>query len=188
MVNKKYQQNVIKSIIFLLMALMLILLDLFRNFHITGIQFFSILFIIYLPRVLLKVIKSEDVFGALLINLYIIIYSLFFYLSVYYIFIPAFSFCKTGGIMTFLLINVGFLISSAIGFGIVCIPLLIETENQIIQTIIYGLTIVLSIASALILYSLGCSLLSWGFEDKYQNFIIENSPHLMVSLMNFLFK
>ena len=189
MIEKKCKQNVIKSTLFLLIALILVLLDKLKDYHITGIQFFSILFILYLPIILYKVIKYDACEGFF-IALNILIYSLFFYLSVFYIFVPACTLINIEGIITFFIMIVVFLIASAIGALITLfVPALFaNTENKIVLTFVLGIEIALAIASFLILFSFSRTLLSWGFSVEYQNVIIQNSPKFMISLMHFLFK
>lgn len=116
-------------------------------------------------------------------------YMIFFYLSVYYRFIPAWTMKTVWGIILFILLNFGFATASFIAYYIVNFAEEIFKSNDGILIIvilekIFG--IILIIATVLLLYTLAKFLLSLGFKDNYRSVIIEGSPRIMILIMNFL--
>lgn len=114
---------------------------------------------------------------------------IFFYLSVYYRFIPAWTMKTVWGIILFILLNFGFATASFIAYYIVNFAEEIFKSNDGILIIvilekIFG--IILIIATVLLLYTLAKFLLSLGFKDNYRSVIIEGSPRIMILIMNFL--
>lgn len=181
-----YTFVMIKSFLFFIVALTLVLIDRFWDYHISGILFFSILSVIALPVIIYKTLKSSI---ALFLP-YILICLLFIYVSVYYIFVPACTVHHTVGILKFLGINLVFVIVSLIASGIaVGIPdiILADIKSKILTILIYCFGAVLMIASILILLSLAQILLIWGFGKEYAEVITNGSPGFMVSIMKFIF-
>ena len=180
--------------ILLCVAIVLVLVDKFLGCHISAYVFYTGVYCISFPFVRSIVIKEaerdEFKFAVTYIVLY---YMIFLYLSVYYRFIPAgkgFGWSTIIGEIPFFLINAGFIIVLFFSHLIVVIVevglLKNSARNFIIRLLgkIFG--IVLIIAITLLLYMLMKFLLSLGFKDSYRDVIIGESPHIMISLMNFL--
>ena len=171
--------------ILLSVAIVLVLVDRFFDYHITGTLFFTGLCCICFPYII-YIIKSEVGFsGVLCVSCYMV----FFYLSVYYRFIPAWTIKTIWGLILFALINFGFIIASLIAYYIVDFSAnLFKANNRNFVIVLLKRIVgtVLIIATVLLLYSLAKFLISLGFNDKYRDVIINGSPQVMILLMRFL--
>ena len=168
-------------------AIVLVLVDRIFDYHISGTLFFTGLFCICFSIIIYTIKSDTDSgFPGILCTSF---YMIFFYLSVYYRFIPAWTMKTVWGIILFILLNFGFATASFIAYYIVNFAEEIFKSNDGILIIvilekIFG--IILIIATVLLLYTLAKFLLSLGFKDNYRSVIIEGSPRIMILIMNFL--
>ena len=182
---KKLSKEIVIPGILLGVAIVLVLVDRIFDCHITGILFFTGLCCICFPYIINE-IKSEVGFSGVLCTF---CYMLFFYLSVYYRFVPAWTIKTIWGLVLFVLINFGFAIASLFAYYIVNALMNLFKDNNrnfvvVLLKRIFGA--VLIIATVLLLYTLAKFLLSLGFDDRYRDVIINGSPQIMVLLMHFL--
>lgn len=168
-------------------AIVLVLVDRIFDYHISGTLFFTGLFCICFSIIIYTIKSDTDSgFPGIMCTSF---YMIFFYLSVYYRFIPAWTMKTVWGIILFILLNFGFATASFIAYYIVNFAEEIFKSNDGILIIvilekIFG--IILIIATVLLLYTLAKFLLSLGFKDNYRSVIIEGSPRIMILIMNFL--
>ncbi len=131
------------------------LVDRIFDYHISGTLFFTGLFCICFSIIIYTIKSDTDSgFPGILCTSF---YMIFFYLSVYYRFIPAWTMKTVWGIILFILLNFGFATASFIAYYIVNFAEEIFKSNDGILIIvilekIFG--IILIIATVLLLYTL----------------------------------
>lgn len=178
--TKKEKITIMKAIMLFVLALVLILIDKVINYHISALLFFSIIFFMSLPIIIYKIFKWEFYIAPIALN-----YFLFFYLSVYYIIIPACKLHDILRIIVFVLIIIALLIVS--GIGLMIITLIADGLFSNKEKLFNCLISIFTVALFFVLIGLDQFLLSWGFKKEYADVIIQNSPGIMVSIMDILF-
>lgn len=168
-------------------ALILVFVDKIFDWHISGLLFFTMIYVVGFITIVCKLIEKR----AFRFGTYVVLFLVFFYLSVYYIFVPACSVGKFGGVLVFLVINVGFIILAGLELGVaVGIPeLLSEATNiKLLQKIIMCISIVLIVISIVVLFFVAREMLTWAFHETYAEVIPEIGPDFMANLLNLIVK
>lgn len=177
----------LSSVITFVVASILILIDRFWDWHISGLLFFTMIYIVSFIVILCLIFKKRTFrFGP-----YAVVFLIYFYLSVYYIFVPACTVGKFGGILRFLVVNIGFIVLALLELGVaVGIPELLvgETNIKLLRNIIMCVSIVLVITSIVVLIFPAREMLIWAFQDEYVEVVPNIGSEFMTNLMRFIFE
>lgn len=174
----------ISSILAFIMALILVLVDKFYDWHISGLLFFSIIYIVSFVFALYK-IKKERAFQ---VGIYVVSFLIFFYVSVCCIFVPACILKEITGVLVFLIINAGFIILAGLEAGVaILIPELLaeETDIKLLHKIFMCISILLLGISVVSLIFSGNEMLNWAFRETYAEVLSDIGLEFMVNFLEF---